>query len=103
MTSRDALERLLGDYLHEDFMLVHGSAWGAVEDYAHDQIEVAPQLRHQITELLNSCQSESGLEATVTELGLNYLPSADGWQSYRSWLLAVADRVESIIRTSPAA
>jgi hypothetical protein len=103
MTSRDALKCLLAGYLHEDFMIVHGSAWGAVEDYAHDQVEFAPQLHGQIADLLEAFPSESSLEAAVSSLGLNYLPAADGWTSYRSWLLAVADRVDAIVRTSPAA
>jgi hypothetical protein len=36
-------------------------------------------------------------------LGLDYLPTGDGWASHRTWLLAVADRVEEILRCSPAA
>ena len=54
MKSWDALESLLAGYLHEDFVDVHGSAWGAVEDYARDQVDYAPQLRGQITDLLDA-------------------------------------------------
>jgi hypothetical protein len=103
MTARNALACLLGDYLHEDFMLVHGSAWEAVADYAHDHAQLASRLRGQVTDLLTAYPSESSLQAAVSALGLNYLPAADGWQSYTEWLLAVADRVDELLHTSPAA
>lgn len=103
MKSWEALEILLAGYLHEDFAYLDGSAWGAVESFTRNQPEEAPQLHGEITDLLSLCQSESELERAVARLGLNYLPSADGWTSYRTWLLAVADRVDDLLRKSPAA
>jgi CdiI immunity protein len=103
MKSWDALETLLGGYLHEDFADLHGSAWGAVEDFARDEHDYAPQLRRQITELISASPSESDLEGALVGLGLNYLPTADRWESHRIWLLAVADRVDEILHSSPAA
>ncbi len=103
MKSSDALATLLAGYLHEDFVDLHGSAWGAVDHYARVQSEFAPQLRQEIDDLLTSYDSESSLQAAVAALGLDYLPEADGWESYRTWLLAVADRVDAILRKSPAA
>jgi CdiI immunity protein len=103
MKSWDALETLLGDYLHEDYAYCHGTAWGAVDTFAQEERHYASQLRIEITDILTACQSEPELERAVARLGLNYLPSADGWTSYRAWLLAVADRVDDILRKSPAA
>jgi hypothetical protein len=103
MKSWDALGCLLAGYLHEDFVDLHGSAWGAVDDFARSQTDYAPQLRREITELLDAHQSEVSLQAAVESLGLDYLPEADGWVSYRAWLLAVADRVDQVLQTSPAA
>ncbi|HEV2886131.1 MAG TPA: contact-dependent growth inhibition system immunity protein [Jatrophihabitans sp.] len=103
MKSWDALESLLAGHLHEDYVDLHGSAWGAVDDFARGQTEYAPQLRGEITDLLSAYQSESDLEGALVDLGLDYLPTADGWDSHRAWLLAVADRVDEILHRSPAA
>jgi hypothetical protein len=103
MKSWDSLKNLLGGYLHEDFADLHGSAWGAVDDFAHDELDFAPHLRREITDLLSAYQSESDLEGALVHLGLNYLPTADGWDSHRTWLLAVGDRVDEILHSSPAA
>jgi hypothetical protein len=103
MNSWDALKTLLGGYLHEDFADLHGDAWGAVDTFARDEPDYAPQLRRQVTELISACPSESRLERALVDLGLNYLPTADGWDSHRTWLLAVADRVDEILHSSPAA
>lgn len=103
MKSWDALETLLSGYLHEDFADLHGSAWGAVDTFARSQPSYAPQLRDEVMELVNDHQSESSLESALVDLGLDYLPTADGWENHRAWLLAVADRVDQILHTSPAA
>jgi hypothetical protein len=103
MNDLSALHHLLDAYLHEDFADLHGNAWGAVDTYARDEPEYAPQLRREITKLLSACESESDLEGTLVNLGLDYLPTGDGWASHRTWLLAVADRVEEVRRKSPAA
>jgi hypothetical protein len=36
-------------------------------------------------------------------LGLGYRIQFHGWTSHRDWLLAVADRVDEVLRKSPAA
>ena len=97
------MKTLLGGYLHEDFADFHGNAWGAVDAFVQNQPEYAPQLRRQITELISASPSEADLERALVVLGLNYLPTADGWDSHRTWLLAVADRVDQLLHTSPAA
>jgi CdiI immunity protein len=103
MKSWEALECLLGGYFHEDFIDLYGSAWGAVDSYAQGQPDYAPQLRREITELLSTCKSEAELDSALVDLGTCYLPEADGWVSYRAWLLAVADRVDEILHRSPVA
>ncbi len=103
MNDLDALHHLLDAYLHEDFADLHGSAWAAVDTYARDEPQYAPQLRREVTELLSTCKSEADLEDALVDLGIGYLPTGDGWDGHRPWLLAVADRVEEILRKSPAA
>lgn len=103
MNDLNALHHLLGAYLHEDFADLHGSAWGAVDTYARDETEYAPQLRREVTKLLSTCKSESDLEGALVDLGLVYLPTGDGWDSHRAWLIAVAERVDRLLHTSPAA
>jgi CdiI immunity protein len=103
MKSWESLGTLLGGYLNEDFAISYGTAWNAVESFAHGQPEYAPQLRREITDVLTAYQSEADLERALDRLGLGYLISYDGWNSHRTWLLAVADRVDDILRKSPAA
>ncbi len=103
MMPLDALENLLGAYLNQDYEDLYGSAWEAVDRYAHRQPGYAPMLRSEITEILRTYPSEADLERALGELGLDYLPTADGWANHRDWLIAVADRVDEILHTSPAA
>ena len=103
MKSWKALENLLGAYFNEDYVDLYGSASEAVDQFAQGQPESAPQLRGEITDLLRAYQSESDLEGALVDLGLDYLPTADGWDSHQAWLLAVADRVDEILHRSPAA
>jgi hypothetical protein len=103
MNDLNALCHLVDAYLHEDFADLYGSAGGAVDTYARNEPQHAPQLRSEITELLSTCKSESDLEKVLDDLGIGYLPTGDGWDSHRTWLLAVADRVDEILHKSPAA
>jgi len=98
-----ALGHLVDAYLHEDFADCHGSARGAVESFARDEPEYALQIRREIVYLLSRSQSESEVESALVDLGICYLPTGDGWPDHRSWLLAVADQVDAIVRKSPAA
>ncbi len=102
MSPLNALDSLLGDYLHEDYKDLYGSAWEAVATYTRCEPERAPKLRSEITEILQTYPAEADLEPALDLLGLCYLPTADGWESHRDWLLAIADRVDEILRSSPA-
>ena len=103
MKHLNALHHLADAYLHEDFVDLYGSAWGAVDMYAREESEYAPRLSREIADLLATCKSEPEVESALVGLGLCYLPTGDGWADHRTWLLAVADRVDQILRTSPAA
>jgi hypothetical protein len=103
MKKLTALGHLVDAYLHEDFVDCHGSARGAVEDFVHDEPEHALRLRSEISYLLSRCQSEPEVESALVDLGICYLPTGDGWPDHRTWLLAVADHVDEILRKSPAA
>ena len=103
MTQYPALEQLLGGYLHEDWGDDYTDVWQAVDAFVDRQPSHAPAVPGEITRLLSECDSETVLEQRLTDLGLAYYPPGLGWQSYRAWLLAVGNRVEQALRTSPAA
>ena len=103
MKQLNALHHLVGAYLHEDFVDVDGSAWGAIDSFAREEPEYAPRLSREIAGLLATRTSESELQSALDDLGICYLPTGDGWPDHRTWLLAVADRVDAILRKSPAA
>lgn len=94
------MDCLLGGYLHEDWQETYHDAWLAVEGFVHFEDDYAPLVRNEITEVLDQFQSEADLHRRLLRLGLGYHPPADGWTSYRDWLLAVADRVDEILRTT---
>ncbi len=99
----DALEQLLGGYLNEDWTDDYADAWQAVDDFPRSQPSYALRLRREVEDIVAHCTSEQALDAQLTRLGLGYRIQADGWTSHREWLLAVADRVDEVLRKSPAA
>ena len=102
--STAALKHLLGAYLHADWRMDYPDSLAAVTDFARSEADSAPNLREEITTLLAEVPNEAELrEYLLTELDTWYLPDADGWSSNRAWLLAVADRVDEVLRKSPAA
>jgi hypothetical protein len=102
--STPALEHLLGAYLHADWRMDYPDSLAAVADFARSEPESAPHLRSEIADLLGRVTEESELhEYLVARLDSWYLPDNDGWRTIREWLLAVADRVDEVLRTSPAA
>lgn len=103
MTEFEALDTLLGGYLHEDWADDYADPWQAVDEFTHSQPEYAPAVRADVDEVLRRCRSESELTLQLRKLGLAYYPASDGWASKRAWLLAVADRVDETLRKSPAA
>ena len=99
-----ALEHLLGAYLHPDWRSDYPDSLTAADDFARSEPDAAPRLRDEVATLLSRGLSEAELrEYLVTEMDSWYLPDGDGWSSCAAWLLAVADRVEETLRTSPAA
>ncbi len=99
-----ALEQLLGAYLHADWRSDYPDSLAAADDFARSEPEAAPKLREEVATLLCRGLSEAELrDYLITEMDSWYLPDGDGWPSCRMWLLAVADRVEETLRTSPAA
>lgn len=103
MTHYEALEQLLGGYLNEDWADDYADPWQAVDDFPRSQPSYALKLRGEIEDILRHCTSENALDAQLTRLGLGYRIQAHGWTSHRTWLLAVGDRVEEVLRKSPAA
>jgi hypothetical protein len=103
MKQLSALEQLLGGHLHEDWADDYADEWQAIDRFVRSQPSYALAVRGEIEQLLRQCNSEASLEQRLEELGLVFYPPGMGWTSYRAWLLAVADRVEETLRTSPAA
>ncbi len=103
MNQLPALEQLFGGYLHEDWADDYADVWQAVDDFVRSQPSYAPAVRGEVEQVLTECKSEATLEECLDGLGLVYYPPGLGWSSYRTWLIAVADRVDDVRRKSPAA
>jgi hypothetical protein len=103
VTEYEALEQLLGGYLNEDWTDDYADPWQAVDDFVQSEHSDAVNLRLEITDIIRQYPSEDALDAQLTRLGLGYRIQFNGWTSHRDWLLAVADRVEKVLRKSPAA
>ncbi|HEX8096361.1 contact-dependent growth inhibition system immunity protein [Jatrophihabitans sp.] len=103
MTEFEALETLLGGYLHEDWADDHPTALQAIDEFAHAEPDYAPLIRADVDEVVGRFRSEAELAVQLRKLGLVYRIQFDGWTSHRDWLLAVADRVDEVLRKSPAA
>ncbi len=99
-----ALENLLAGYLHEDWRDEYESAWSAIRDFALSEPTHAPALGAEVHDLLERFSDEDDAvvaQFLTSDLGLGYAAEADGWGSYREWLLAVADRVDELLRGQP--
>jgi hypothetical protein len=103
MTEHNPLEQLFGGYLNEDWADEYSDPWQAVDDFVHSQHSYALELRPAIEDIIREYPSQDALEIRLIRLGLGYRIQFHGWTSHRDWLLAVADRVEEVLRTSPAA
>ncbi|MEO7260751.1 MAG: contact-dependent growth inhibition system immunity protein [Jatrophihabitantaceae bacterium] len=99
----NVLEQFLGGYLNEDWTDEYADPWQAVDDFVQSQHSDALHLRHAIEDVIRQYPAEDALVARLLHLGLGYRIQADGWTSHRDWLLAIADRVEEVLRKSPAA
>jgi hypothetical protein len=103
MNQYPALEQLLGGHLHEDWADDYADVWQAIDAFVARQPSYAPAAPGEIAQLLDECGSDGVLEQRLEDLGLVYYPPGLGWKSYRTWLLAVSDRLEEALRKSPAA
>ncbi len=101
MTEFHSLNTFLGGYLNEDCFDEYGTPWRAVEAFVRHEPEYAPLLRSEIVAFTSPITSEAALKHCLIRMGLGYAAEADGWGSYREWLLAVADRVDELLRGQP--
>lgn len=99
MRTLKSLDYLLG-YLHEDWADDYPDVWSAIEDFALHDVDRATGLRTDIIEAIRRHPTEQGLDQYLFDVGLRYRIAADGWTSHRDWLLALADRVDEILRTT---
>ena len=102
MSDLKALSTLVGGYLNEEWPEDYGDPGAAIEAFVRHEPDCAPSLRSDIEELVAEQISDQEVEKQLGKFGLGYRPSVDGSIRYRTWLLAVADRVEEILRKSPA-
>ena len=100
MIGEAALTNFLAAYFHEDFSYEYSSPLAAVDDFARGEPEDAPKLRAEVNQVLSTVEGDGQLAARLHALGLYYIPTADGWPSYREWLLAMCDRVDTLIEQS---
>lgn len=103
MSDFAALHHMVGAYLNEDWYLEYGDPWTAVEAFARDEPEYAPAVGADIRRAVAESGSGDELERRLDRFGLGYDATGAGWPSYSAWLLAVADRVDELLRTTPAA
>jgi hypothetical protein len=103
MNGTTALHQLVGGYLNEDWHIDYGDPWVAVQSFVQDEPDYAPNLRADIELAVAQAGTDQEMEKLLDRLGLGYAATSAGWESYRAWLLAVADRVDQLLHTSPAA
>ena len=87
-----------GGYLNEDWADEYADPWQAVDDFVRSQHDDALYLRGAIEEVIRQYPSEDALFARLLRLGLGYRIQFNGWTSHRDWLLAVAARVDEVLR-----
>jgi hypothetical protein len=103
MRELNALGTLIGGYLHEDWYLEYGDPWVAIERFVLWEPDYAPFVRADVDKLVARCRTDEEVVQVMDEFGLGYDATSAGWASYGTWLLAVADRVDQLLHTSPAA
>jgi len=87
----------MGSYFHQDFFLVHGGVWEAVQAFIDDDPDDARLLPGEIATVLTHFPDEASLERYLDDLGCAYRAQAqDG--GYRGWLTEIARRVEAATR-----
>lgn len=98
-----ALEQLFGGYLHEDWAEDYADFLHAIDAFVENEPSYAPAAPSESARLLGECATDEILEQRLDDLGLVYYPPGLGWSSYRSWVLAVAARLDEALHRSPAA
>jgi hypothetical protein len=82
----------LAGFFHQDFMDEYSGPWAAVDDFIDDRPELVAGLPEEVDRLLEQYPSEEQLAQFLHRAHFCYYVMADGW-TYRTWLLAVADRM----------
>jgi hypothetical protein len=103
MRELNALGTLIGGYLNEDWPEEYGDPWVAIERFVLWEPGFAPAVRSDVDRVIAECTSDQEVEKVLDKFGLGYAATTAGWDSYGAWLLAVADRVDELLHTSPAA
>jgi contact-dependent growth inhibition (CDI) system CdiI-like immunity protein len=103
MNKFPALEQLFSGHLHEDWADDYADSLQAVDAFVEGQPSYAPAAPGELAQLLAMCDSEAALEQALINLGMDYYPPGDGWDTYRAWTLAVAARLDEALHRSPAA
>jgi hypothetical protein len=94
VTERPALEHLMKAYFHPDWR-DDGTVWDVVDLFAFQESELAQDLPHEISGVLEAIPSEDELKNYVSHrLGSYYVPDVHG-STYREWLTQIAERVRA--------
>jgi hypothetical protein len=103
MSDFEALDTLIGGTSMRIGTSTTAIPWAAVERFVLWEPEYAPSVRAEVDKLLVQCGTDEEVERMMDTFGLGYAATTAGWASYGTWLLAVADRVDELLHTSPAA
>ena len=103
MRELNALGTLIGGYLNEDWYIEYGDPWVAIERFVLWEPNYAPALRADVDKFVAQFGADEEAEPMMDKFGLGYDAIRAGWPSYGAWLLAVAERVDQLLHTSPAA
>jgi hypothetical protein len=103
MSELDALGVLIGGYLDQNWLAEYGDPWAAVEAFVRWEPDSAPFLHADVETLLEHARSDREVEQSLARFGLGFAAIDAGWSGYGTWLRAVAERVDQILRKSPAA
>lgn len=87
------LAYLLAAYLHQDYDIIHGDEWAALEAFVARNPATAERVPRQVAQLLQDFPEESDVQTFAAEAGCAYLPEGQH-DPYRTWLSEVAKYIQ---------
>jgi hypothetical protein len=89
---------LFGGYFHQDWMIEGPDAGTVIRKFTEEsEKEDVRRAKEEAEALLSADFDEARLARILNEMGLYYLPQADG-MSYRDWLTFVVETLDSSLQ-----